>query len=506
VAEWIERHVRGDDAAELLAHHYSNALEYGRAAGRDVSEVIRRAGVALRDAGRRAVALNSFVNAARYFEAAVELTPEDDPDWPRLVLEQAEATVYVDLSSDRRLRSAREVLLAGDVHDAARAEVVLGEYRWLRGDESGAKEHFMVAAGLSERMTDGNAKLRVLANLGRFAMLGDENERAVALGRPALALAEKLGRDEMRAHVLNNIGVARLALGEREGLDDLEASLEIARRLGGPEHVRACGNLASVLACEGQLQRSAELHQEGLQISQDIGYEEPTRWLSTEIANDHMLAGNWEEARQIVDELIHGFEEAPFWIEPQTRVCRARMLIAEGAVEAAVVDADRAVAFVQGTSAFQGLCNPLALRARLHAELGETKDAARVTADLLDVWKETRSAYVESWVLDLWFAGWSAGEEARVTTAVGESPVVVPWLDVVSAFIERDFDKAAAQLESMAAVSAAALARLWAGEWLVEQGRHGDAAVQLERALPFWRSAGGWRYLGRCESLLAAAS
>ena len=131
-------------------------------------------------------------------------------------------------------------------------------------------------------MTDENAKLRVLANLGRFAMLGDENERAVVLGRPALALAEKLGRDEMRAHVLNNIGVARVALGEREGLDDLEASLEIARRAGGPEHVRACGNLASVLACEGQLQRSAELHREGLQMSQEIGYEEPTRWLWTE--------------------------------------------------------------------------------------------------------------------------------------------------------------------------------------------------------------------------------
>ena len=234
-----------------------------------------------------------------------------------------------------------------------------------------------------------------------------------------LALAEKLGRDEMRAHVLNNIGVARVALGEREGLDDLEASLEIARGVGGPEYVRACGNLASVLACEGQLQRSAELHAEGLQISQEIGYEEPTRWLLTEIANDHMLAGNWAEARRIVDELMPAYEESPFWVEPQTRVCRARMLIAEGAVEAAVVDADRAVAVVEGKSTFQGLCNPLALRARLHAELGETKDAARVTAELLDVWKETRSSYVESWVLDLWFAAWSAGEEARVKTAVG---------------------------------------------------------------------------------------
>ena len=299
-------------------------------------------------------------------------------------------------------------------------------------------------------MTDENVKLRVLANLGRFAMLGDENERAVALGRPALALAEKLGRDEMRAHVLNNIGVARFALGDREGLDDLEASLEIARRVGGPEYVRACGNLALVLACEGQLQRSAELHREGLQISQEIGYEEPTRWLLTEIANDHMLAGNWAEARRIVDELMPAYEESPFWVEPQTRVCRARMLIAEGAVDAAVADADRAVAVVEGKSTFQGLCSPLALRARLHAELGETKDAARVTAELLDVWKETRSAYVESWVLDLWFAAWSAREEARVTTAVDEFPFAVPWLDVVSAFIERDFDKAAAQLESMA--------------------------------------------------------
>ena len=198
-----------------------------------------------------------------------------------------------------------------------------------------------------------------------------------------------------------------------------------------------------------------------------------------------------------------GYEESPFWIEPQTRVCRARMLIAEGAVEDAVVDADRAVAGVQSETAFQGLCNPLAFRARLHAELGETKEAARVTAELLDVWKETRSAYLDSWLLDVWFAAWSAGEEARLTAAVREFSVAVPWLDVVSAFVERDFDKAAAQLESMASVSGAALARLWAGEWLVEQGRHADAAVQSSSArfLSGVRSARGGIYAGasRCS-------
>jgi tetratricopeptide (TPR) repeat protein len=506
VAEWIERKVRSEDSAELLAHHYSSALEYGRAAGRDMSHVTARARIALRDAGRRAVALNAFTNASRFFEAAVELTPEDDPDWPRLVLEHAEAAVYVDISSDRRLLSAREALLAGDVHDAARAEVLLGEYRWLRGDQRGSNEHFIAAERFAEGMTDENAKLRVLANLGRFAMLGDENERAVSLARPALALAERLGRDDMRAHVLNNIGVARFALGDRAGLADLEASCELARKMGGPEYLRACGNLASVLTCEGQLQRAADLHREALQIAEEIGYEEPTRWLSTEIAIDDMLSGDWKEARQLVDDLIRGYERSAFWIQPQTRVCRARMLIAEGAAEDAIADAERAVELVQGTSVFQSLCGPLAFRARLHAELGERKEAALAATELLDVWAQTRPGYIETWVLDLWFASSSAGQEARLKSAIAESALAVPWFEVVTALIERAFDTAAAKLDSIGAISIAAQARLWAGERLVEEGLHAEAAAQLERSLPFWRSVGAWAYLGRCESLLAAAS
>src|SRR5262249_15231808 len=158
------------------------------------------------------VGLNAFSNAARFFRAAVELTPEDDPEWPRVVLEQAEAMIYIDLSSDRLLQRAREALVAGDVHDAGRAEMVLGEYRWLRGDQASSSAHFRAAERLAERMTDQNAKLRVYANLARFAMLDDANERAVALGREALILAETLGRDDMRAHLLNSIGTARVSL------------------------------------------------------------------------------------------------------------------------------------------------------------------------------------------------------------------------------------------------------------------------------------------------------
>jgi predicted ATPase/class 3 adenylate cyclase len=506
VAEWIERHVRGEDSAELLAHHYSSALEYLRASGGDDTELGVRARVALRDAGRRAVALNAFVNAVRFFEAAVGLTPEDDPDWPRIVLEHAEAAMYVDITQDRLLLRARDALLAGDVHDAARAEMALGEYRWLRGDHAGSAEFFRAAENLAGQMTNESAKLQVLANLARFAMLGDENDRAVTLGRQALVLAEKQHHDEMRAHLLNSIGVARAALGDEAGVADIEESRVIARSVGGPEYLRACGNLASVLTVHGELQRAAELHREALQIAEELGYEEPTRWLLTEIAFDHVFAGDWNAARRIVDELIAGYEESPFWIQPQTRICRARMLLADDAVEDAVADAERAVELVRGSPVFQSLCGPLAFRARLHAELGETDDAARLAEELLENWSETRAGYIELWVLDAWYAVWSTGKEARLQSAIEESSLGVPWLQVASSLIQRDFGAAVRTLEVMGAASAAAEARLWAAQWLVDQGRHADAGMQLQSALAFWRSVGARRYLEQGESLLAAAS
>ena len=506
VADWIERHVRGDDAAELLAHPLSSAREYGRAAGSDLTEVIPRVRAALRDAGRRAVALHAFPNAARLFERAVELTPEDDPEWPGLVLDHAEAAMYVDISSDRRLFEAREVFRSRQVDEAARAEMVLGEYRWLRGDPTGARGHFRVAEGLADQIADEHIKLRVLVHLVRFAMLGDENARAVSLGRPALLLAEKLGLDQMRASALNSMGVARASLGDSGGLADLEASCEIGRRIGGPEYIRAAGNLASVLSSRGELRRAAELHREAMQAVAEIGFEEPTRWLATEIAFDHMLAGEWSEARRIADELIRGYEESPFWIQPQTHICRARMLVAEGNVEAAVADAELAVELVRGNRVFQSLCGPLAFRARLHAELGETAEAAGLLEELLDEWIETRAGYVDIWILDAWLAASSIGLEARLQDAVEASAVDVPWLHAVAAMVRRDFDDAAAILERMGAVSAAAEARLWGGEWLVGQGRRHEANEQLERSRSFWRSVGARRYLQRSEALLAAAS
>ena len=70
------------------------------------------------------------------------------------------------------------------------------------------------------------------------------------------------------------------------------------------------------------------------------------------------LPREWQEARRMVDELIPGYADFPFWIEPQTRVCRARMLIAEGDVAQAVADANRAAALGREGRSFQRFVIP----------------------------------------------------------------------------------------------------------------------------------------------------
>jgi class 3 adenylate cyclase len=60
VAEWIDGLGRPEDHSEMLAYHWSTALEFVRASGGDDADVAERTRLALRAAGDRAFALNAF--------------------------------------------------------------------------------------------------------------------------------------------------------------------------------------------------------------------------------------------------------------------------------------------------------------------------------------------------------------------------------------------------------------------------------------------------------------
>ena len=74
--EWIERLGRPEDHAEMLAHHYSSALELARAAGADTSALEEPARRALHEAGDRAFALGAYATARKFYAQTVEAWPE----------------------------------------------------------------------------------------------------------------------------------------------------------------------------------------------------------------------------------------------------------------------------------------------------------------------------------------------------------------------------------------------------------------------------------------------
>ena len=193
---------------------------------------------------------------------------------------------------------ARDALLAaGERAAAAEAEVLACEIFWLRGQRDTAFEKLHAAEALAEGAPTSYSTAYVAANLSRFATLAGESDEAIRQARKALEMAEEIGNDALRSHALNNIGIARLTLGDFGGLDDLEECVRIAVR---PilQSVRAYGNLGSVLLDLGQIARSFATTKEGLELAQRFGLWDWLGWLESELI--------WETYRGPLGRSDHG--------------------------------------------------------------------------------------------------------------------------------------------------------------------------------------------------------
>jgi predicted ATPase len=193
VADWIEglSPDRSDDRADMLAHHWSTALQYAQATGSASGELVERTREALVDAGDRALTLNAPDSAAGYFERALALAPGDD------VLLRYGRSLYLanDDRAERVLLEARDAVAAGgDVAGEAFAEAMLNHIAWLAGDTETSMRRIARAVELVRELPPSHMKADVLARAASRAHVADRDEEALELGREAFALADQLGR------------------------------------------------------------------------------------------------------------------------------------------------------------------------------------------------------------------------------------------------------------------------------------------------------------------------
>jgi class 3 adenylate cyclase/tetratricopeptide (TPR) repeat protein len=509
-AEWLEGLGRPDEHAEMLAHHFASALDLARAAGADVSALAGRARVALRQAGDRAYALGAYPAARAFYRDAVELWPHNDPDRPELLLHYARAINWVEGTKglDVVTEARDELLAAGDRELAAEAEMLISESFWLLGQRDKAFERLWAAEALVADEATSSSKAFVVSNASRYAMLAGEHDDAIRLGREALAMAAELGMDDLRAHALNNIGVARLGIGDERGLDDLEQSVEISVAANSAESVRSYGNLASTLTSVGQLERAFAMFLEGRRAAERFGLDDPLRWLIAEMAWKLYFEGRWDEALEMLDEQMADFAQNPYWMEPPCRWLRGRIRLARGDVAGAQEDAQQGLELARLAKDPQVLWPALSFGARAFYTT-DAKRADELAGEVLAEWMAAGfpiSGSESEWLCDLVVA-LPAGRKGEFLEAVSQATKFpTPWRAAAAAYASGDFLRAAEVYEDIGARPEGAYARLGAAESLVREGRRAEADAELQRALSFWRSVGATAYVREGEALLAESA
>ncbi len=495
-AEWIESLGRPEDHAEMVAHHYLEALGLAKAAKQEVVELERAARLAARAGGDRARALNAYAHALHFYEAALELWPEDDADRGGLLLRYGEALSVREkgAGSLQALTDARDSLLAaGNDAEAAEAEILLA----MAAHESGLGEesarHTRNAIEIAERLGRVRSKAFVYGwSANRFVLAGISAERGVELSREAVAVASALGESELQASALNSLGVCRIIAGDFPGaVASLEEALALAREVSPFQAVRACGNLASVLNSHGELSRARAIHEEGLALAREFGLFQ-SRWLWAEVSIDRYLAGEWTELAPELDAQLA--DESPFFMEAALRGIRAQMRLAGGNFGGAADDAERCLERGRQAVEHQVLCPAMADFAFCMLGLDRVDEAGRAAAELEAIVPVGHDP-AHYWFLDLAFVMCELGRARELVELASSSRIRTRWVEAALLYAGGELDAAADALAEMGDATHEAYVRLKAGD-----------EANVRRALDFWRSVGATRYIAQAESLLAASA
>jgi class 3 adenylate cyclase/tetratricopeptide (TPR) repeat protein len=251
-AAWIEGKVgeRAEDLADVLAHHYQAALELNRAAGigKQAEELEAQALHYLALAGERTLSLD-LEQAERQLALALELAPAGHPERPALLEKWAQA-----VHEQGQLQEARLALEEALALNRGRSELVatgrvltrLSLVLFRLGDRQG-DAMIVEAVELLEAQPPGRELASAHAHLAGHHALTGHNREAVVAAERALALAAELGLPEP-AFALHWRGLARLGLGEADGLEDVRRALHLALEQGlGRETAVIHYNLAGVV-------------------------------------------------------------------------------------------------------------------------------------------------------------------------------------------------------------------------------------------------------------------
>jgi class 3 adenylate cyclase/tetratricopeptide (TPR) repeat protein len=505
-AAWIGSMGRTDDHAELVAHHFSAALELVEAAAGTVpaplAEKAREAFVA---AGRRALRLGAFPAAQRFYADALALTG-DPAGRARTLFAHARARFHAE-GDPAGLLEARDALTAGgDVDEAAEAAALAAHGAWRAGRAGEAEEIVAGAVALLEGRGPSEGMAALLAEQARLDAFAGRLDDADRTCTRALELAERLELDELRASVLNTLGVIAMIKGDlRSARSFIEEA--VSATSSSSERARGLTNLAVLWFTDGYPGEAYRQAQLAFETARRMGDRMTLFWLeSGEIQEELFMEGRWDEAlEQLNSWLERTAAVGGHYLEPGVRLIRAQIQAARGRDDDAERDLELALAALDPAGGTQAVAPNLSGAAVVSQLLGRDDRAAELTDRLWEIAKDAphrAPAMSGNAAVSIWRAGRADRWLELFTHRLAETGRAWPARLICSgraaeaaelyAYIGSPFEEAAA--------------RLLGAEQLLDRGRRAEADIQLHQALAFYRSVGATRVIAQAEALFAAAS
>ena len=387
-AAWIERMAgdRAADQAEILAAHYTTALELAQAAkDPQAGELAASAAHYLTLAGDRAMGIDVEAGE-RHYAKALAMTGPDHPDRAELLVRYGEALRL--RARFREAAAAFEQAIAAFQADAdvRGAAVATGRYSMLlhRLGDRGYPDAADRALGMLEPLGPSPQLAEVLADRAAASFLSDQHAEAAAFAERAVELAAELGLP-VPARALGFRGGARFALGRAAGLEDMRQALGAATAQGlGREAAVVYHNLGVSLGRAEGPRASWELAQQGIAFAQRHGIAEWEPLLEAIAVEALADLGLVEQARTLMATAL-GHVAAEDWMgQVDLHSAEARMLARRGELhQTGLMDWIRqAVARARELGEPQYLGGLLALAAIARTAVGGVRDAIPLLAEL----------------------------------------------------------------------------------------------------------------------------
>jgi class 3 adenylate cyclase/tetratricopeptide (TPR) repeat protein len=380
VAAWIES-VSVDriaDFAEVLVHHYDQALNLAKAAGSygEIDELEARSLRFLVMAGERAEQLDAG-RAYDYYLRALSRVAPDDPQRPEVLVKAA--TMGFNLGSfDEAEAHAQEALShfrkGGDVLGQGGALGLLSTLSSKRGRTEQGRALNKEAIDLLETISPTRA-LSAACRAFSFDLWGNGSfEEALEWASKALDLAERLGDKKAIAAALDTRAAARIDLGDLEGLADERRALEVALEVGDAERICiAYINQADDTWWMDGPAKALELHRKAIEIGQERGVHHLGFHATAESVWMLFDLGRWDELLRETERVLEWAEaQGSTYLEAIVLPYKAVVRLLRGEPQAAKTLEGRFVELATEIGELQVLAPALVIAAITNSTVGES--------------------------------------------------------------------------------------------------------------------------------------